>query len=147
MNDETATPHPAFSDFGTLSGKSCFPEPRNPRSMMKPISRWILGSLLLVAGCATAPQGPQAAQLIKAKDLSRYPQVVVMVQDLNCPLCATGVAGQLNMLKGVKTTTADLKAGAVTVTFEANHTLTRQDLNQAMANTGFSIKEIRTVSP
>jgi len=116
---------------------------------MNQISRWILilCGLLLAAGCATTPQGPQTSQPIKSKDLSRYPQVVVMVQDLNCPLCATGIAGQLSMLKGVKNTATDLKTGAVTVTFAKPHKLTQQDLNQAVANAGFTIKEIRTVNP
>lgn len=98
----------------------------------------------LVAGCRT-PGAPAAAT--PAATLGAARQVVLTVHGLSCPLCASNLDGQLKRIPGVEAATIDLKTGAVTVNLAANHLVLRSDFQKAVDAAGFTLKDIRPVSP
>lgn len=102
-----------------------------------------LAAPAIFAGCATNGAQPQtAAEPIQEEPLTNYQQAQLTVHGLSCPLCASNMDNALKDIFGVATVWTDLEQGLVTVGFIANHTVTRQQLAEAVEGAGFTLKAI-----
>ena len=95
----------------------------------------------LAAGCATT-DAPESTSSFEGIDLSSAREVVLTVHGLSCPLCSNNLDGQLARIEGVEETSIDLKTGAVTVQLADGHTVTPGELDGAVQNAGFSLKQV-----
>lgn len=81
------------------------------------------------AGVCTAPPLP-------------HNEVVLTVYGMSCPLCSNNLDGQFEKIEGVERVNIDLDTGAVTLNFSEGHSVTRQQLANAVKAAGFTLAEI-----
>jgi copper chaperone CopZ len=101
----------------------------------------LVAAVALSAGCVST-HSSSTSKLPGPINLASTDAVVMTVHGLSCPLCSNNLDGQLKKIWGVKDSTIDLKTGAVTVTFEPNHSVTSEDLAKAVKQAGFTLKAI-----
>ncbi|AKJ64217.1 heavy-metal-associated domain-containing protein [Kiritimatiella glycovorans] len=102
---------------------------------------FLLAAGIGLAGCVT-PTGTETGATPEAS-LAGHQTVVVTAHGLSCPLCAHNLDGRLKKIDGVEEASVDLKTGSVTVQLAENHSVTRDDLNRAVKDAGFTPKGIR----
>ncbi len=96
--------------------------------------------VLMASGCAAldSTRGDDAwADLVVTED------VELVVHGLSCPLCASNLDQQLLRIDGVSDMWVDLQTGYVQVEIESAKTVSATDLNRAVRNAGFTLREIR----
>ena len=69
-------------------------------------------------------------------------EALLLVHGLSCPLCASNLYDELNTVPGVVKTWGNLDTGLVHVEMGPEQTVTEADLNQAVADAGFTLKTI-----
>lgn len=106
--------------------------------------RWMLAAAcVMMWGCGAS--GREAASVEPAVDASatreavRDDQVVMRVNGLSCPLCATNVEGQLKRLPGVNIVDIDLDEGLVSVSMSGKERPTRAQIARAIEDAGFTV--------
>ncbi|UCD75403.1 MAG: heavy-metal-associated domain-containing protein [Phycisphaerales bacterium] len=70
----------------------------------------------------------------------------MIVYGMTCPFCATNLEKSLTSLDGVEKVQIDLNTGRVVVQFGSAHP-TEADLRKAVADSGFTLHEIRLHQP
>ena len=94
----------------------------------------ILLTLLLVA-CTTTPTGTGEA-------LTGYSKTILILHGMSCPLCSNNVDGRLSKVPGIETVNINLETGKVTATFSANQPPTREQIERAIKEAGFTLKDM-----
>jgi len=97
---------------------------------------------LLLSGCAMT-EGVKTKGSSLEVDLSSSREVIVIAYGLSCPLCANNLDSQLADVDGVEGSSIDLSSGEVTVLLAENHSVSPYDLAAAVADAGFTLKEIK----
>jgi len=107
----------------------------------------ILLALFLCASCATTGELTERPPVdnsdSQAAELSSADGAVLTVHGLSCPLCANNLDGQLAKIEGVESAHIDLNTGSTVIRFSGNHRVTRLQLQAAVKNAGFTLKEIQ----
>lgn len=93
------------------------------------------------AGCATFDSSGGNAEWA---DQLITEDVELVVHGLSCPLCASNLDQQLLRIDGVSDMWVDLQTGYVQIEIESGKTVAATDLNGAVRNAGFTLREIRT---
>ena len=93
--------------------------------------------LLLVASCATSPHSQFGATPVSCEAL-------LVVHGLSCPLCASNLYDELNTVPGVTNSWGNLDTGVIHVEIPPPSTVTPQQLHQAVADAGFTLKSINS---
>jgi copper chaperone CopZ len=106
-------------------------------------------AVVSLGGCASggAAADPAAAALLADNSPVNGTQATLVVKGMSCPLCANNIDTQLRRLSGVTDVHIDMSTGFVTVDLLAgppSSRPTRSALAKAVANTGFTLVEIRT---
>ena len=70
------------------------------------------------------------------------PDVVIEVGGLACPFCAYGIEKRLRKIDGLEELSIQLEAGTVQVRLEEGVTVSRERLEEAVADAGFEAKSI-----
>lgn len=77
---------------------------------------------------------------------SQLTQATIGVDGFTCSLCAKGVQGQFESLDFVKSVKADLKNTLFVLTFKNKPAINIKDLNSAVTDGGFSVRDISIVA-
>lgn len=106
-------------------------------------------AVVTLGGCASsgAAADPAAAALLADNSPVSGTQATLVIKGMSCPLCANNIDTQLRRLNGVTDVQIDMSTGFVTVDLLAgppSSRPTRSALAKAVANTGFTLVEIRT---
>lgn len=99
----------------------------------------ILAVALLNVGCATLQQ---ASNGNPDEVLSDAPGITLTAYGMSCPLCANNLDGQLMRIGGIESADIDLDTGAITVLFNNEEDVTRGQIESAVENAGFSLRNI-----
>ena len=110
----------------------------------------ILAFLLILGGCqsggaietsttAAPASASQSESDLLPPDTKR---VVLHVEGLSCPLCATNIEKELNELPSAGKVTVDLATGRVVVPLEGGLLPTRSQLRRLVVDSGFSLRSI-----
>jgi len=67
---------------------------------------------------------------------------ILWVKGIGCPGCIPNVEGPLTKLSGVENVLVDLPTGKVTVTLASGRPATRDELKQAIVDSGFTLDSI-----
>ena len=110
----------------------------------RPSGALVLAALLLsapLASCQSAPRTPPA-DVIGPTTLTdgRYRLVV---HGMSCPKCISNVELQLARIPGITRPEVDMKNGVVTVKVDGNHQPSKESIAGAIADSGFTLVEIR----
>ena len=98
--------------------------------------------LLCAVGCATVQQ---SGGLAGGDTLFTAGQTIILaVHGLSCPLCASNIENGFRKVDEIESSSIDLKTGEVTVKLKEGSSVTRARLAKAVADSGFTLKEIRT---
>jgi copper chaperone CopZ len=105
-------------------------------------------ALSLLGGCASTSQTDTTSATTDHASDGRpieADSAVLIVNGLSCPLCATNVDKQLLAIPGVSDVRVDLGSGEVTLAFSPlmPHP-SRADLRRAVADSGYTLVDIRT---
>lgn len=98
---------------------------------------------LLLASCASTPTaGASPAAIAGPTSLSdgRY---TLVVHGMSCPKCISNVEMQLTRIKGITHPTVDMKHGFVRVEVAGGAAPTKAAIANAIADSGFTLVEIR----
>lgn len=118
---------------------------------MKSIMLWCALALgVSVFGCQSGSQSTADAPSADARaaqpesDLlpADATAVVLNVEGLSCPLCATNLEKELKTLPAAGEVSIDLETGRVTVPLKGGLTPTRSQLRRLVVNSGFSLRSI-----
>jgi len=120
-----------------------------PRFMIVPATF----ATLLTAGCQTTPRSAENTQAPSDLSITRVPDEKVMafpadrtatlwVKGLACPFCVHNIDGPLAEIEGVERVHIDLPTGKVRVALAADHPATRQQLVDAIDDSGFTLDRI-----
>jgi len=77
---------------------------------------------------------------------SQLTKATIGVDGFTCSLCAKGVQGQFESLDFVKSVKADLKNTFFVLTFKSKPAINIKDLNSAVTDGGFSVRDISIVA-
>lgn len=109
---------------------------------------------LITSGCSTGggaeyeenavihQSNPDDLAALKSKEPIAAPSVLLYVNGLGCPLCATNVDVQLKRVRGVDDAVVDLGAGTVLVTLKDENRPSPHRLNNAVADAGFTLVKL-----
>jgi copper chaperone CopZ len=97
-------------------------------------------ALVIASGLACQGAGGRAASTFPADS----PTLKMRVNGLSCPLCAHNIDQQLMHIPGVKSVFVDLGKGEVTVAVSDENPPDRERLSKAIADSGFSLVEIKS---
>lgn len=95
----------------------------------------ILG--ILMSACTTPESTPQYGKTPISGD-----SVTLTVYGMSCPLCSNNLDGQLEKIPGVEKIDVNLDSGAVTLRLGNNHTVTPQQISEAVKAAGFTLAEL-----
>jgi copper chaperone CopZ len=104
----------------------------------------VLAALLLsapLASCQSAPRTPPA-DVIGPTTLTDGSYRLV-VHGMSCPKCISNVELQLARIPGITRPEVDMKNGVVTVKVDGNHQPSKESIAGAIADSGFTLVEIR----
>lgn len=105
--------------------------------------RFLLMSLILTAGVAGCQNRPAPAVTSNAADDQiRADQVMLTVEGLSCPLCATNVDRQLARLPGVSKATINLGDGTVLIDVKPGESVSQSALRHAIDEAGYTLVRV-----
>ncbi len=93
---------------------------------------------LFVAVLMTAVLVPQA----QAQNEMEHPDVTIAVDGLACPFCAFGLEKKLKKIDGVEALNVQMEEGRVQMKLKEGATVTEEQINKAVADAGFTVREI-----
>ena len=104
-------------------------------------------TLLFTLGCEVAPQSSSISQSTGQAseynaDLSSENTATLWVKGIGCPGCIPSVEGPLTKLLGVDGVSVDLPTGKVTVALNSSQPATREQLVNAIGDSGFTLDRI-----
>lgn len=106
------------------------------------------GVAVLLGGCASGASGSAAMDEgvpvetgALASDAS---SVLLVVEGLSCPMCASNIDKELAQVPGVTNVSVDLNSGTVTVALAAAPRPSAADFEKAVYDSGFTLKRIAT---
>ncbi len=114
----------------------------------------VAASAVLVAGCQSAPPAAKStppaagdepiaeATFDKALAFPAERTATLWVKGLACPYCVNNVDRQLTGLAGVERVHVDLPTGKVDVALASEKPATREQLEKAIAESGFTLDRI-----
>ena len=107
----------------------------------------ILISLLLMSpvACRSAPSAAAAA--IPGPDSLPAGSYTLVVNGMSCPKCISNVEMQLVRIEGVAEPTVDMKHGFVHISVGGAGAPRKSAIASAIADSGFTLVEIREVEP
>lgn len=70
-------------------------------------------------------------------------KVTARVAGLSCPFCAYGIEKKIKRIEGVEDIRVDIKNGTVTVIYKDKKFFTRERLNKAVIDAGFTLGMIK----
>jgi len=91
--------------------------------------------LLLAACAATPPAEPEEA-------LTGYSGAVLTVHGMSCPLCSNNIDGRLKKVPGIENIQINLETGEVTATFNNERPPTRNQIEIAIKESGFTLNKM-----
>lgn len=108
---------------------------------------------LLAAGCQTTPSPAEDTQAPSEPSISQVPAekpmvfpadrtATLWVKGLSCPFCVHNIDGQFAEMDGVERVHVDLPTGKVRVALTPDHPATRQQLVDAIDDSGFTLDRI-----
>lgn len=95
--------------------------------------------LLLVA---TGPSPTVAQDRQETESTVGSPDAIVYVDGMACPFCAYGIEKKLKNLDAVQEMEVQLEEGRVLLAFEEGQSLTKEDIQGAVKNAGFTARKI-----
>lgn len=96
---------------------------------------------VLVAGLLLAVGGVSAHAQSGETGLSS-PDATVYVDGMACPFCAYGIEKKLNTLDAVRKMEVQLEKGRVLLAFKEGQSVTKDEIQKAVANAGFTARTI-----
>lgn len=97
----------------------------------------------MAIGCATSPK-PADDETAEVTTLSAGRRMKLTVYGMSCPLCANNIDGRLKKVPGVEEVKIDLATGAVTLSIDEGAPPSRDDIERAVEETGFTLKALQT---
>ena len=108
---------------------------------------------LMAAGCQTTPRSAEDTQASSDSSISQVPAekpavfpadrtATLWVKGLACPFCVHNIDRQLAEVDGVESVHVDLPTGKVRVALTPDHPATRQQLVEAIDDSGFTLDRI-----
>ena len=94
---------------------------------------------ILISACSTANNTPQ----YKTEPIDGN-SATLTVYGMSCPLCSNNLDGQLEKIAGVEEIDVNLDTGAVTLRLADGHSVTRQQIAEAVKAAGFTLAELKT---
>ena len=101
----------------------------------------------LLDSCASTPSSSSSPAAIAGPASLSDGRYTLVVHGMSCPKCISNVEMQLTRIKGVTHPTVDMKNGFVRVDVEGGATPTKDAIANAIADSGFTLVEIRGVEP
>jgi copper chaperone CopZ len=110
----------------------------------RPSGAIVLAALLLAAPLASCQSANRTAQaeIIGPVTLADGSYRLV-VHGMSCPKCISNVELQLARITGITRPEVDMKNGVVTVKVDGNHQPSKASIADAIADSGFTLVEIR----
>ena len=106
------------------------------------------GAGVVLSGCASSGSGSDSMAGgvpvetgALAEDAS---SVLLVVEGLSCPMCASNVDKELAQIPGVTGVSVDLNSGTVTVALAQAPRPSAADFEKAVYDSGFTLKQIAT---
>lgn len=100
----------------------------------------LLFALLLAGAALPAPGQAQDSPADSAGVQS--PDATVYVDGLGCPFCAYGIEKKLKNLDAIQQMKVQLEEGRVLVSFKEDQTVTKDEIQKAVKNAGFTARKI-----
>lgn len=105
-------------------------------------------ALVTSVGCSSRPaagaqMATSAGELAPTEGPIKADQVTLLVHGMSCPLCASNIDKQLLEVSGVSGVLVDMGTGEVKVSFAPKARVTRQQLENAVHKSGFTLAEVR----
>ena len=101
---------------------------------MKPLGLFALALLTTLAMSSTT--------LAQDDKLIEDPDIVIEIAGLACPFCAYGIEKRLKKIDGIEELSVLLEEGKVQVRLEDGATVSRERVEEAVADAGFEAKSI-----
>jgi mercuric ion binding protein len=70
-------------------------------------------------------------------------RVTARVDGLGCPFCAYGIEKKIKGIEGVEEVSVDIRAGSVTIMYRDRESFSRERLDKAIRDAGFTPGEVR----
>jgi copper chaperone len=96
-------------------------------------------SFIVLTGCKADTSPPTTQSALVGTNTA-----TLTVKGLSCPQCAHNVDKQLLKLPGVSAVNVDLGKGLVTLSFAGDQRPTRQQIEQAISDSGFTLDALST---
>jgi len=105
----------------------------------------LLAALALAPlSCRSAPPSPAAVRGPESLAAGRY---TLVVNGMSCPKCISNVEMQLVRVEGVSRPSIDMKNGFVHIAVEGPGAPRKESIATAIADSGFTLVEIRPEAP
>lgn len=101
----------------------------------------------LLASCASTPTSNSAPAVVAGPASLSDGRYTLVVHGMSCPKCISNVEMQLTRIKGITRPTVDMKNGFVKVEVEGGAAPSKDAIANAIADSGFTLVEIREVEP
>jgi copper chaperone CopZ len=117
-----------------------------------------VSAFVAVAGCSSSPRAggqPQYEEgavihtvsaedkaATRSKEPIKADEVVLWVNGLGCPQCATNVDAQLERLPGFKSMSLDLSTGKVVMALQGDKRPSPHQISEAVLDAGFTLEKI-----
>jgi len=101
----------------------------------------------LGASCGSTPRSASSPAAVAGPNTLADGRYTLVVHGMSCPKCISNVEMQLTRIKGITHPTVDMKNGFVRVDVEGGATPTKDAIANAIADSGFTLVEIRGVEP
>lgn len=101
------------------------------------------GFALFLSGCQASQARDTASDPKDAEPIATA-SATMYVKGMSCPQCSNNIDKQLMRVSGVKAVTIDLGTGKVVTQFAESPRPSKQQLAQAVENSGFTLERIET---
>ena len=109
--------------------------------------RTLLLSCALVTGCASSSAHRSAPAAVAGPTTLRAGGYTLVVHGMSCPKCISNVELQLTRIQGVVHPSVDMKHGFVLIDVESGSEPSKDAIASAIADSGFTLVEVREGRP
>ncbi|QDU70289.1 heavy-metal-associated domain-containing protein [Mucisphaera calidilacus] len=99
-------------------------------------------SLLLIAGCSTAPQAASSEPTDGHDRVIQQEQVTLYALGLSCPLCSSNLDKSMLEVEGVKAVKVNLADGQVVIDLDPDAGVTVGELIETVEASGFTVDRV-----